>query len=45
MILCIAALRSGQNRKVMYDAAGMRFTNAADADHFLTREYRAGWEL
>ncbi|NUR34142.1 MAG: Gfo/Idh/MocA family oxidoreductase [Gemmatimonadaceae bacterium] len=45
MLLGIAALRSGQNRKVNYDATNMRFTNAPDADHFLTREYRKGWEL
>ena len=45
MLLGIAALRAGQNRKVSYDATNMRFTNAPDADHFLTREYRKGWEL
>lgn len=45
MLLGLVALRSGQGRKIRYDSAGMRLTNAPDADHFLTREYRAGWEL
>ena len=45
MVLGIAALRAGQGRKVLYDAAKMEFTNAPDANQFLTREYRAGWAL
>jgi predicted dehydrogenase len=45
MLLGIAALRAGQGRKVYYDAANMRFTNAPDANKYLTREYRPGWEL
>jgi len=45
MLLGIAALRAGQGRKVLYDGANMRFTNAPEADQYLTREYRAGWQL
>jgi predicted dehydrogenase len=36
------ALRTG--KKLQWDAAGMRATNAPEADQFLKREYRRGWE-
>jgi hypothetical protein len=45
MCLGVAALRAGQGRKVYYDAEKMQFTNAPDANQFLTREWRKGWEL
>ena len=45
MCLGVAALRAGQGRKVYYDAQKMEFTNAPDANQFLTREWRRGWEL
>ena len=45
MCLGIAALRAGQGRKVYYDAQKMEFTNAPDANRFLSREWRKGWEL
>jgi predicted dehydrogenase len=45
MVLGVAALRAGQGRKLYYDAESMRFTNGDDANKFLTREYRKGWEL
>jgi predicted dehydrogenase len=45
MLLGVAALRAGQGRKLYYDAQKMEFTNAPDANRFLTREYRKGWEL
>jgi predicted dehydrogenase len=45
MCLGVAALRSGQGRKVYYDAEKMEFTNAPDANQFLTREWRSGWAL
>ena len=45
MVLGVAALRAGQGRKLYYDAEGMRFTNGEDANKFLKREYRKGWEL
>jgi hypothetical protein len=37
------ALRAG--KKVEYDSANMKITNEADANKYLTREYRQGWEL
>jgi hypothetical protein len=37
------ALRVGS--KVMYDSATIEITNNADANRYLTREYRKGWEL
>jgi hypothetical protein len=41
--LAAAALRAG--RRVEYDAASMKITNAPDANKYLVREYRKGWEL
>jgi hypothetical protein len=43
MLLGIVALRAGT--KIRYDAAAMRVTNAPEANAFLTREYRKGFEL
>ncbi len=45
MLLGVAALRAGQGKKVIYDATKMEFTNAPDANQYLTREYRAGWAI
>lgn len=45
MLLGIVALRAGQNRRIEYDAAAMRVTNVPEANQWLTREYRPGWEL
>ncbi|MDQ8165887.1 MAG: Gfo/Idh/MocA family oxidoreductase [Gemmatimonadota bacterium] len=45
MLLGVAALRAGQGRKVYYDGAKGEFTNAADANQYLTRVYRKGWEV
>ena len=45
MLLGIVALRAGQGRRILYDGANMSITNVAEANQFLTREYRAGWEL
>jgi predicted dehydrogenase len=45
MLLGIVALRAGQNRRIEYDGANMRVTNIPEANAFLTREYRSGWEL
>ena len=38
------SLRLG-GRRLMWDSAGVKITNIADADRLLTREYRPGWEL
>jgi hypothetical protein len=45
MLLGIAALRAGQGKKILYDGPNMKITNAPDANQFLTRQYRKGWEL
>lgn len=37
------ALRAG--KKVLFDSENLKITNAADADKYLYREYRQGWEL
>src|SRR5690349_2804480 len=37
------ALRA--KKKVMYDASKMEITNVPEANKFLTREYRPGWEM
>jgi Oxidoreductase family, NAD-binding Rossmann fold/Oxidoreductase family, C-terminal alpha/beta domain len=43
ILLGAVALRAG--RKVEYDSAAMKITNVPEADKFLVREYRKGWEL
>lgn len=43
ILLGAVALRAG--RKVEYDTANMKITNVPDANKFLVREYRKGWEL
>jgi hypothetical protein len=42
--LAAVSLRLG-GRRVVWDAASARITNIVDANKFLTREYRAGWEI
>jgi hypothetical protein len=37
------ALRAG--KRVEYDTAAMKITNVAEANKFLVREYRKGWEI
>jgi predicted dehydrogenase len=32
-------------KKLLWDAAGMQFTNSDEANRFLRREYREGWSL
>jgi hypothetical protein len=44
MLLGVVALRAGQSTRILYDGAQMRITNNADANRWLTREYRAGWQ-
>ena len=44
MLLGVVALRAGQSQKILYDGPGMRVTNIADANQWLTREYRSGWQ-
>jgi hypothetical protein len=45
MLLGVVALRAGQGKKIIYDGPNMKITNAPDANQYLTREYRKGWEL
>jgi hypothetical protein len=41
--LAAVSLRAG--RKLEYDAASMKITNVPEANKYLYREYRQGWEL
>jgi hypothetical protein len=43
MLLGNVALRAG--KRLRWDAAAMRATNAPEADRFLRLPYRTGWEL
>jgi predicted dehydrogenase len=45
MLLGIVALRAGQGRKILYDAANMSVSNIPEANQYLKREYRAGWAV
>ncbi|MEN6536300.1 MAG: gfo/Idh/MocA family oxidoreductase, partial [Bryobacteraceae bacterium] len=40
--LWAVALRTG--RKIVYDADSMKITNVPDANKYLSREYRKGWD-
>jgi predicted dehydrogenase len=44
MNLAAISLRLG-GRRLLWDTAGARITNIPEANRFLTREYRPGWEL
>ena len=43
ILLGAVALRAG--KKVDYDSQEMKITNIPDANKYLVREYRKGWEL
>lgn len=45
MLLGVAALYAGYGRKLYWDGRNGEFTNAPDANQYLHREYRKGWEL
>jgi predicted dehydrogenase len=45
MLLGIVALRAGQGRRIHYDAQSMAIRNVPEANQYLTRQYRAGWEV
>jgi hypothetical protein len=34
-----------EGRRLLFDAANMKITNLPEANKYLTREYREGWEL
>jgi len=42
--LASISLRLG-GRRLLWDSAGAKITNIPEANRFLTREYRQGWEL
>ncbi len=42
--LASISLRLG-GRRLLWDSAAAKITNIADANRFLTREYRPGWEI
>jgi len=46
-ILCLGhvALRMGPGKKLEWDGPAMKFRNAPEAEPFLRREYRKGWEM
>jgi hypothetical protein len=43
ILLGAVALRAG--KRVEYDSSNMKITNVPEANKFLVREYRKGWEL
>ena len=43
MLLGVVALNAG--KKIQYDGATMKITNAPEAEQFLRRQYRQGWAL
>ncbi len=45
MLLGLVALRGGQGKKILYNGETGQVTNFADANQYLTREYRAGWNM
>ncbi len=44
MNLAAVSLRLG-GKRLLWDAANMKITNRPEADKYLTREYRKGWEI
>jgi hypothetical protein len=45
MLLGIVALRAGQGVRIEIDPDGGAITNVPEANQYLTREYRPGWEI
>jgi hypothetical protein len=43
MVLGMVAMKAGQ--AIEYDGTAAQVTNVPDANRYLTREYRKGWEL
>ena len=41
----LGAIALRAKKKVLYDSSKMEITNIPEANKFLTREYRKGWEL
>ncbi len=45
MLLGVVAVRAGQGKKIYYDAENMKVTNMPEIDHYLSRDFRAGWAI
>jgi hypothetical protein len=45
MLLGVVALRTGQGRRVDYDGEAGKITNVPDANQYLRREPRKGWDI
>jgi hypothetical protein len=45
MLLGLVALRAGQGKRILYDGERGQITNIADANQYLTRDYREGWAI
>ena len=45
MLLGLVALRAGQGTRILYDGERGAVTNVRAANDYLTREYRAGWQI
>jgi predicted dehydrogenase len=45
MLLGVAAMKTGQGKRIYYDGEAGKITNLADANQYLHREYRKGWSL
>jgi predicted dehydrogenase len=45
MLLGVVAMKAGQGKRIYYDGEAGRVTNFADANQYLSREYRKGWSL
>jgi hypothetical protein len=43
--ILLGAVSLRARKRVEYDSVNMKITNAPEADQFLTREYRPGWEI
>jgi predicted dehydrogenase len=44
-LLGVAAFRAAPGKSLDWDATGMRFTHAPEADRFLGYDYREGWSI
>jgi predicted dehydrogenase len=43
--VCLGAVSLRAGRKVLFDSENMKITNVPEANRYLVREYRKGWEL
>ncbi|MGB2866436.1 MAG: Gfo/Idh/MocA family oxidoreductase [Sedimentisphaerales bacterium] len=43
--VCLGGIAMRVNKKLMWDAGKMQFTNSQEANQLMNRKYRKGWEL